>query len=217
MSVFWASVSLRCFCTCSSVKAWRLDLVGDLVEPVHLLGLEEFLDGLVGLCVDFLAELALLLGALFAFQALQAFPGGRASSRGLFGHVLGLLDLGGVELQLLLNAGVAQQKCRPPPPKPRPPPRPCCAIAGAARKATTPRATIVLLIVLIASNSRCKQEASTAPPDVWVTIDRVRDPEGRWTDGRSPPQLSLSDTRGRNARTFSGNTPKNACLAMPAS
>ena len=83
-----------------------LDLVLDLMEPVELLGLEEFLGGRVGLCVDLLADLLHLGEPLLALEALgrgcHLLPELRA-------QFLRLLDLCSVEFQLLLNTGVAQQ------------------------------------------------------------------------------------------------------------
>ena len=72
MSLFWASVSLSLLLNVLVGEGLgALDLMLDLVEPVHLLGLEELLGGLVGLVVELLAHLAHLLEPLLAFQALR--------------------------------------------------------------------------------------------------------------------------------------------------
>ena len=96
--------------TSGSVKARaRARLIRDLLEPSDLLGLEELAERLDGRVVHLLGDLLLLRAALFTLEPLKLFAVFRHLFSGRGSVLLCLVDLFVVELQLLLDAGVADQ------------------------------------------------------------------------------------------------------------
>ena len=154
ISVFWASVRFSFLATSGSLKAIAPRvLVGDLLEPGDLLGLEELADRLEVDAFISLVDLLHLVRRSSCSRSLQLLRTARHLLAVLLGELLGLFDLLVVELELLLDALVADQHRQMPPPpicrsRRRPARRP-------GRRAARPAQIrpIRRIIVLIVANS----------------------------------------------------------------